>query len=63
MEGRRFIGAEIEEKYAKVGAQRVIAASRGHALVRPLDQPIYEPSKNSAVARRPEHFIGANEHA
>lgn len=61
MEGRRFLGAEIEKKYARIAAQRIEDARNGELRTRPLDQPIHVPSRNSAVARRPAHFVGVEE--
>ncbi len=54
-EGRRFIGAELREDYARIARDRLQQTLNGTVSVRP-DREVYMPSKNSAVARRPEHF-------
>lgn len=55
MENRRFLGAELREDYASIAKLRLREASRGTASVR-SDKAVLEPDKNSAVARRPNHF-------
>jgi len=62
VEGRRFLGAEIDSDYAKIARDKLSKAINGKAQFRPLEQPIYVPSENSAVARKPDHFIGASSH-
>ncbi|HET6397295.1 MAG TPA: site-specific DNA-methyltransferase [Pseudoxanthomonas sp.] len=58
IEGRRFLGAEIQESYVDVAKQRIGDARRGLAKVRPLDRPIHEPKPTDSVARKPDHFRG-----
>lgn len=55
LEKRRFIGAELNESYAELGAERLAQALAGTVRVRD-DKPIYVPDPNSSVARRPDHF-------
>ena len=54
---RRFLGAEINEKYAKLAHDRLVKAYRGTAPIRPADRPIYVATSGDAVARRPQHFV------
>lgn len=54
---RRFLGAEISPKYGKIAFSRLLRAYDGTVRFRPADRPIYVPSAQEAVARRPEHFI------
>ncbi|SEB03185.1 adenine-specific DNA-methyltransferase [Paraburkholderia sartisoli] len=56
LEKRRFLGGELSEKYADVAKDRITEAVSGIARVRPLDMPVYEPSPNEKVAKRPDHF-------
>ena len=60
IEGRRFIGAELEKKYLKIAQRRIDDAASGQAEVRPLDLPVYIPG-NESVARRPAHFTQASQ--
>lgn len=58
VEGRRFIGSEIQPAYVEVAQRRIAEARNGEAKIRPLDRPIHEPKPTDAVARKPEHFRG-----
>ena len=58
-EGRRFIGAELNEKYFGIATQRLFEATSGTLRYRPWDKPIFLPSPTSAVAIAPSHFVGA----
>ena len=58
LEGRRFLGAEIQSSYVTVAKQRIVDARKGIARVRPLERPIHEPKPTDAVAQRPDHFRG-----
>lgn len=58
LEGRRFVGVEIDGGYAEVAAQRVNDAIRGVLQVRPIDRPTLVPDGKSKVSRRPAHFRG-----
>lgn len=58
LEGRRFLGAEIQTSYVKTARARVVDARDGKAKVRPLERAIREPKPTEAVARKPDHFRG-----
>jgi adenine-specific DNA-methyltransferase len=57
IEKRRFLGAEVFPDYMSVAYARLKNAKLGKVRVRDLDKPIYIPDPNSAVAKRPNHFI------
>ena len=54
--GRRFLGAEINEKYETTARARLLKAYTGTAPFRPAERPIHVPASGDMVARRPEHF-------
>ncbi|MBO1361935.1 site-specific DNA-methyltransferase [Acetobacter sacchari] len=56
LENRRFLGAELNERYCEIARRRLFDATNGDAKVRPLEQDVHVPSPNSAVAKRPDHF-------
>jgi len=56
LEGRRFVGAEIEPKYYAIACDRCKLTLKGQIRTRPLDKPIYVP-RNEAVAQKPENFL------
>jgi adenine-specific DNA-methyltransferase len=56
VEGRRFLGAELNKKYVDVAVARLEAVSRGEVIYRPIDRPIHVPSPNSKVASVPQSF-------
>jgi adenine-specific DNA-methyltransferase len=55
--GRRFLGAEIKQRYINIAARRLSMAYDGTVPHRPVDKPIFVPGPGLAVARRPEHFV------
>jgi adenine-specific DNA-methyltransferase len=59
VEGRRFSGCDINDKYVRIAQKRVTEAKSGVVNHRPLDKPIEMPSQTHAVARRPSHFASA----
>ncbi|MBC9114608.1 DNA-methyltransferase [Stenotrophomonas maltophilia] len=59
VEGRRFVGAEVESDYVHVGLDRLRDARDGKAKFRPAEKAIHSPSPTSAVGRRPDHFASA----
>jgi adenine-specific DNA-methyltransferase len=56
IEGRRFLGAELESKYITIAESRLRAALEGSAKIRPLSREIYKPGPTEKVAMKPEHF-------
>ncbi|WP_343675397.1 site-specific DNA-methyltransferase [Paraburkholderia heleia] len=57
LEGRRFLGAEIEDSYIEIARERMVQAIDGTVAVRPWDKAIHVPDKSTKVARLPEEFI------
>ena len=57
LEGRKFLGAELNNKYVHIAKTRMKEAIAGNAKVRPLDQPIMLPEVTSAVATIPDLFL------
>ena len=62
LEGRRFIGSEILDKYYEIAKGRIQQAIDGTVRVRP-DVPVYEPNPTTAVAKLPEEFRMARKDA
>lgn len=58
LEGRRFLGIEIDQEFASISADRIAAARAGTLDVRPLDRPVSVPNRNQKVAQKPAHFRG-----
>jgi adenine-specific DNA-methyltransferase len=56
MEDRRFAGCDVNQSYVAYARKRVRQAETRKLKYRPLDRPIYRPSGNEAVAKRPAHF-------
>lgn len=57
LEKRRFIGSEIESRYAKVGVRRFRDLVAGTLFVRDWDRPVDLPNPRRAVAQTPSHFL------
>ncbi|WP_200958350.1 site-specific DNA-methyltransferase [Massilia sp. Root335] len=55
VENRRYIGAELNPKYAEIAETRLKEAVAGSVKLRP-DVPVYVPTAGEAVAKRPAHF-------
>jgi adenine-specific DNA-methyltransferase len=58
LEGRRFIGSELDASYIGIAENRLAQMYRGEAKYRPIDRPIHVPSATDSVAIRPKHFLG-----
>lgn len=54
--GRRFLGSEVNEDYEYMAHTRLLSACNGTARVRPVERPIYVAGPKEAVAQRPEDF-------
>jgi adenine-specific DNA-methyltransferase len=61
MHGRRSIGAEKEDIYYCVALDRLRNLRQGTLPIRPLGKPIYVPSPNTKVAKRPEEWLTPRE--
>ncbi len=57
LEGRRFLGCDIDKSYISIAENRIAGLSKGASKVRPLERPIYQPTNRDAVAQRPQHFF------
>jgi len=57
IEGRRFAGCDVKQAYVMIAKKRVAKAEKNELEFRPLERPIYRPSGNEAVAKRPSHFL------
>lgn len=55
IEGRRFVGAEIQKSYFDISFERIKDAFYGKARVRE-DKPVAEPNPNAKVATLPDEF-------
>lgn len=62
LDGRRFVGAEIDESYWKIAAHRLRRAAAGRLKYRSPDQPVQEATRNGRVAVKPSHFEWAELH-
>lgn len=59
--GRQFVGAEIEKKYMDIAASRLASAHDGTVPYRPAERAIFVPGPGLAVAARPKHFAENNQ--
>ncbi|MGZ9811532.1 DNA-methyltransferase [Pseudoroseicyclus sp. H15] len=50
---RRFIGAELDPSYCNIAESRWRSAQANELAIRPLERPVAQPDKKSAVARDP----------
>ena len=55
LEGRRFVGSEIDESFYDLAVARCRDAAAGKLQYRPLDKPLQTPNPRSRVARPPNH--------
>ncbi len=53
LHGRKAAGADIVKEYIDTATERMTLALQGRLRVRPMNKPIYEPSKNSALTQNP----------
>lgn len=54
---RNAIGIELFEEYIAVGKNRLELFKEGKLRLRETGKPIFIPGENSAVAKKPEHFL------
>lgn len=52
MHGRRTAGADTVDEYVQIARERVQQAEAGELRTRPMNRPVYQPPKNSAITRR-----------
>lgn len=57
VEGRRFIGSEIQTSYTEIAFERLKETAKGRLKFRPVDRPIFEPDPRSRLAVAPPHFF------
>jgi adenine-specific DNA-methyltransferase len=62
LEGRRFIGSELSEKYYEIAVSRIEQAINGSVSVRD-DKPAMKPDIKMSVARLPKEFVLARQGA
>lgn len=53
IEGRRFIGSEMNTEYCEIAMRRILQFKSGNLRHRPLDKPVYVPDPRTTVARNP----------
>lgn len=53
LNGRRFLGSEIQQKYVQIGQERLVAAINRTVQFRPISKPIAQPNTGHSVARVP----------
>lgn len=56
LEGRKFIGAEIDKGFYGTAKKRIQEAISGEIRFRE-DKPVFKPDSKTAVARKPDHFL------
>lgn len=56
LQKRKFVGAELSDKYYSIALKRLREAANGSAKYRPLEKPVLMPNPNMGVARKPPHF-------
>jgi adenine-specific DNA-methyltransferase len=59
LEGRVFLGAELEVKFVAAGKLRLKQTQQGTVRYRPADRALHQPSPTSIVGRRPPNFASA----
>jgi adenine-specific DNA-methyltransferase len=55
-EGRRFLGAEVDEGYVSLGKERLSQALKGEVKFRPAERAVHVPKPGTKVASRPPGF-------
>jgi len=57
LEGRKFVGCEVNPGYCRIARERCRCALKGKARVRAIDRPIFEPQASMSVAQKPAYFV------
>ena len=57
IEGRSFIGCDINPEYVAIGTERITACNKGAPRFRSIDKPPFVPGENDSVAQPPSHFV------
>jgi adenine-specific DNA-methyltransferase len=57
IEGRRFVGCELDEDYAKISSDRYAAWQQGTLAVRDWRRLSEKPDPRHAVSVTPDHFV------
>jgi len=56
MDGRRFVGAEIDPEYYALAHPRLRDALTGRVVYRDANRAVYQPTGKSDVEKKPPHF-------
>jgi adenine-specific DNA-methyltransferase len=59
IEGRSFLGCDINKSYVALARARIKEAQSGTVRYRPHDRAVYQPTGRDAVSTMPEHFAFA----
>jgi adenine-specific DNA-methyltransferase len=54
--GRRSAGSDIERRYLEIAEDRVRAAYAGSLPIRPLNKPVYKPTRRTSASQVPEEW-------
>ena len=57
VEGKKFVGVEIIKEYYDIAHSRCEQSLSKEIKFRPLEKPIFVPTKNTAFAKKPAHFV------
>lgn len=57
IEGRKFIGSEIDKEYFEIANSRIDAAKNGKLRFRDIEKPIMDPRTAGSVAVRPDFSL------
>ncbi|MES0142996.1 site-specific DNA-methyltransferase [Mesorhizobium sp. M0015] len=59
IEGRSFMGCDLNPDYVAIGNERLQALNRGTLKFRSVDEPIFVPSTNLSLTKTPSHFAAS----
>lgn len=57
VEGRKFVGMELVKEYYDIAYTRCEQSLKKEIQFRPIEKPIFVPSPNSSVVKKPAHFV------